>query len=160
MKVKVYRLKSDDDASVGILSIDGKVICGTVEDEYRTEKKAGETRVPAGIYKIGLRTEGGFHNRYSKKFPEFHEGMLCVYNSDNWKIKAPSMSFQYILIHLGNHEGHTSGCLLVNYGIDFKSLRGSNSAGAYKDVYVVVLNALKSGEEVTIEYIDQDITGV
>ena len=38
------------------------------------EKVYGETRIPAGTYKLKLRTEGGYHQKYSKRFPDIHRG--------------------------------------------------------------------------------------
>ena len=35
----------------------------TLEDEQRDVKVYGETRIPAGTYKLKLRTVGGFHTR-------------------------------------------------------------------------------------------------
>ena len=142
MKLEVKRFNDTGEASLGILLIDGKFECYTLEDEERTIKKWGETRIPEGTYKIGLRTGGGHHERYSQKFPEFHEGMLHV-------LDVPK--FEYILIHIGNREDDTAGCLLVG------TLPGSEdtiiqSTIAYKKVYPKVLEAIKRGEPVTITY--------
>ena len=67
MKLKVLRFSSQEDSTSGLLfdDSDGKMkfLCYTLEDEYREKKVSGETRVPAGTYKIELRTEGGFHAR-------------------------------------------------------------------------------------------------
>jgi len=64
------------------------------------------------------------------------------------------MSFQFILIHTGNTDKHTAGCLLLNDTIDFNKDRGSGSANAYKRFYPEIAAAIEAGEEVTIEYID------
>ena len=71
MELIVLRISSQTDSTSGLLfeqtDIGKQFMCYTLEDEKRALKVPGETRVPAGIYDIEFRTEGGFHNRYSKK---------------------------------------------------------------------------------------------
>lgn len=98
------------------------------------KKVYGETRIPNGIYEIGLRSEGGFHSRYSKRFSD-HKGMLCLYNKPNWTLVNSGISFQYILIHTGNTDKHTAGCLLLNDVVDASKFTGSYSTQAYKRIY-------------------------
>ena len=81
-----------------------KFLCYTLEDEHREDKIMSETRIPAGTYKLKFRNEGGFHNKYSKRFSSIHKGMLEVCDVPN---------FKYILIHCGNDDSHTAGCLLL-----------------------------------------------
>ena len=38
----------------------------------------GTVYIPEGEYKIKLRTVGGFNQRYTKKYPTFHRGMLWI----------------------------------------------------------------------------------
>jgi hypothetical protein len=155
MKLKVVRLHDTGDATVSSFYINGKGYCGGVEDEGRDVKVKGETRVPEGIYKVALRNEGGYNQRYLDKYgADFHKGMLAVYNRPNWVIENAGMKFQYILIHTGNHEGHTNGCYLPNYSIDFNTGKGSRSGDAYKKIYPIIRDAILAGEEVTIEYVD------
>ena len=138
MKLKVIRFSSQKDSTSGLLFEENeygiKFICYTLEDEKREEKVRGETRVPAGKYKLALRKEGGFHSRYSKKFSD-HKGMLCLYNKPNWTLENAGMSFQYILIHTGNTDEHTAGCLLLNDVVDASKFTGSYSTQAYKRIY-------------------------
>ena len=42
------------------------------------KKVASETPTPAGSYKVGLSTAGGFYARYGKKFSDIHQVMLYV----------------------------------------------------------------------------------
>lgn len=154
MKLEVLRISSQDDSTNGILfdvTEGRKFLCYTLEDEYRKEKVKGETRIPAGTYKITLRKVGGFHGRYEKKYGEMHKGML-------WVRDVPG--FEYILIHTGNTDEHTAGCLLVgdsqqNNAIKVDGFVGS-STQAYKRIYPPIAAALEAEEEVTITYIDYD----
>ena len=125
-----------------------------MEDEERSVKVMGETRVPEGIYQVALRNEGGKNAKYESKYPDMHKGMLAIYNRPNWVLENNGMSFQYILIHTGNTEKHTAGCLLLNNTLNFKTDTGSSSVDAYKEFYPEIAAAILSGEKVTIEYID------
>ena len=147
MKLKVYRYSSQSQTTLGALQIDGKFECYTLEDQHQDIKVKGETRIPAGTYNIGLRTVGGFDARYKAKF-SFHKGMLQVLDVPN---------FEYILIHLGNDEDDTAGCLLVGNTANNNRLNKGfigDSTNAYKSLYPKVLKALESGLDVTIQYID------
>ena len=93
MKLQVQRFSSKSNSTLGMLfDVTDKPIflCYTLEDEYREDKIRGETRVPAGVYKLTLRTIGGLHERYKKRFKDIHLGMLHVVDVPN---------FEYILIH-------------------------------------------------------------
>jgi len=154
MDLEVLRFSSQKDSTNGLLFdvTDGrKFLCYTLEDEYREEKEYGETRIPAGTYRITLRKVGGFHGRYLKKYGEMHKGMLWVRDVPN---------FEYILIHTGNTDEHTAGCLLLGntQQANFGSSNGfvGSSVDAYKRVYPPIAEALEKGEEVKITYIDFD----
>lgn len=148
MEIVVDRFISDKDTSVSRVSIDGKFECFGLEDEYREDKIPGETRIPAGTYKVDLRTEGGFHNRYGQRYGSSHKGMLHIRNVPN---------FTYILIHCGNTDEDTAGCLLV--GSSANTVEGdmsvSSSRVAYKKFYPKVCTAAGQGD-LTITFIDND----
>jgi len=152
MKLEVLRFNSSDDFTTGLLfDVTDNVrsfLCYTLEDEARTEKKWGETRIPAGTYKLTLRSEGGFHTRYLAKFgADFHKGMIYVNEVPN---------FEYILWHIGNDDDDTAGCLLVGKTSQDNFI-GSSTA-AYKEIYPPIRDAILSGEEVSVKYIDYDGT--
>ena len=153
MKLQVVRFSSQADSTSGLLfeinELGKHFLCYTLEDEARVLKVKGETRVPAGTYKIELRTEGGFHERYSRKYPNIHIGMLHIVN-------VPG--FEYILIHTGNTDEHTAGCLLVGDSQENNVIIRDGFVGksnnAYKRIYPAIAKAIDKGEEVTITYID------
>lgn len=155
MELKVLRVSDSGEATLGVFYINGIAICGTVEDqEQEGDKVMHETRVPNGKYMVGLRDEGGYNEKYKSRYSSFHKGMLCIYNKPNWIIENNGKKFQYILIHTGNSDDHTSGCLLPNYVLDFLNDTGGRSGDAYKHIYPIIAEAIERGEEVTIEYID------
>lgn len=154
MELEVIRFSSQKDSTLGLLFnvTDEKreFLCYTLEDEYREEKVMHETRIPAGTYEITLRTTGGFHNKYSTRFPEIHKGML-------WIRDVPG--FEWILIHCGNDDDDTSGCLLVGdtqTGNTYSDGFVGASTTAYKRIYPQIAKAIEDGECVEITYIDFD----
>lgn len=144
MELKVLRYNSSSDYTDGLLFIGDEFECYTLEDEHRTVKVFGETRIPDGSYEIGLRNEGGFNNRYGNRFGKtFHKGMLHVKD-------VPG--FEYILIHIGNSDEDTAGCLLVGSTADKDNGFIGGSKTAYKQMYSKVVDALLQGEKVNITY--------
>ena len=154
MKLQVVRTQFGKDATNGLLFIDGVFECYTLEDQYQSVKVMHETCIPEGTYDIKFRKTGGFHAKYSARYKNAHYGMLHLQD-------VPG--FTYILIHTGNTDEHTSGCLIVgetqqDLDINFNGMVGS-SAVAYKKMYSKVANQLLQGKEVTIEYSKIDLDG-
>jgi hypothetical protein len=143
MNITVTRYKHEKDFTLSKVFIDGQFEAYGLEDERRDVKVMHETRIPEGKYKIELRKEGSHHEKYSKKFPAFHKGMLHV-------TKVPN--FQFILIHIGNTDEDTSGCLLIGLNVDEAQGKLTNSTAAYERFYPKVLAALEAGKEVWIKY--------
>ena len=154
MKLQVVSTQFGKDATNGLLFIDGVFECYTLEDQYQAVKVMHETCIPEGTYDIKFRKTGGFHAKYSARYKNAHYGMLHLQD-------VPG--FTYILIHTGNTDEHTSGCLIVgetqqDLDINFNGMVGS-SAVAYKKMYAKVANQLLQGKEVTIEYSKIDLDG-
>lgn len=143
MNLLVRRYKHESDFTIGKLHINGVFECYTLEDEKRDVKVMHETRIPEGTYNVTLRTFGGHHERYKKKYPDLHMGML-------WVRDVPK--FTDILIHIGNTDEHTSGCLLVGTVADENLGKVYNSEKAYLQMYRKVRDAYAKGEKVTITY--------
>ena len=147
MKLQVVRTQFGTDATNGLLFVDGLFECYTLEDQYQAVKVMHETCIPEGTYDIKFRTVGGFHTKYKERYGNAHYGMLHLQDVPN---------FTYILIHAGNTDEHTSGCLIVgdsqqDLDVNFNGMVGS-SANAYKKLYPKVSAQLLAGNEVTIEY--------
>ena len=157
MKLQLLRINSGVDATSGVLfqvhpEGDKTFLCYTLEDEHRDVKVMGETRIPAGTYDIKFRTVGGYHSRELKRYGAgFHKGMLELQDVPN---------FKYILIHAGNTDENTAGCILVgdsqtNNDIKTDGFIGS-SRNAYKRIYPLIRDALLAGAAVTLEIIDYE----
>jgi hypothetical protein len=127
-----------------------RFLCFTLEDEFRTVKKYGETRIPPGRYRVTLRRRGGFHQRYEERFPHIHKGML-------WIRDVPG--FEYVLLHCGNTDDDTAGCLLVGDVVTQNvTSEGSlaDSTAASRRIYPVLAALIESGEDMPLSVTDVD----
>ena len=105
MKLTLNRIAKKDTYTIGKLYIDGEYFCDTLEDKDRglkqnmtlTElgqrKVYSETAIPTGTYKVIV--------NYSYKFKRELPRLLDV------------PVFDGILIHRGNTDKDTAGCILV-----------------------------------------------
>jgi hypothetical protein len=110
MKLLVKRIFKGDSYTIGKLYIDGVYFCDTIEDTVRdlpatcpntprsvvctcNEKVYAQTAIPAGAYKVTME----YSPRFKRTLPYLHN--------------VPH--FIGILIHSGNDQSHSSGCLLV-----------------------------------------------
>jgi len=101
MKLKVLRKVFNKNDTVGILYIDNVQFCYTLEDIVRPKgdpKVFGKTAIPAGTYKVEL--------RYSPHFKKILPHILNV------------PGFDEILMHPGNTEFDTEGCILIAFHTD------------------------------------------
>ena len=149
MKLQVLRTQFGKDATNGMLFIDGVFECYTLEDQYQAVKVMHETCIPEGTYDINFRKTGGFHAKYTERYKNAHYGMLHIQDVPN---------FTYILIHTGNSDEHTSGCLIVgetqqDLDISKDGFIGSSTV-AYKKMYAKVAGQLLQGKKVSIEYLN------
>ncbi len=156
MNIFQRRLFDTGEETINILYIDGKFAIWILEDQHRDTKVWGDTRIPAGKYKLELRKEGRQHEWYEKKFPLMHIGMIHLMDVPN---------FKYIQFHIGNDEDDTAGCPLAgNYPMPTvkSNIRYSKegyivlqSTVAYKRVYPVIAKAILQGDtywEIEDEY--------
>ena len=147
MELLVRRSSTGDESTLGEMhrtDLLGPQFRGyTMEDQPNEPKVKGETRIPAGRYKIELRKEGGMHTRYSKKF-DWHLGML-------WLQDVPD--FEWVYIHYGNYEKDTDGCILVGDGAQSNVLEDGmvqSSVACYTRLAQEIYDVMTAGEEVWI----------
>ena len=151
MEITLQRLKQSisGEETIGVLSIPDRYECFVLEDQRREVKVMGDTRIPAGRYEIKLRNEGRIHQNYIAKFGHgFHKGTL-------WLQNVPG--FQYILIHIGNTEADTMGCLLTGktYVENSGHFTLQNSTVSYKELYPIIRDEILSGKSVFITIFDE-----
>lgn len=134
MKLVVTRSPSDEQCTLGKLTVDGEFECFTLEDIVRPDgepKVFGETAIPYGLYQVVITFS-----------PHFQRDMPLLVN-------VPS--FDGVRIHPGNSAKDTEGCLLVGDAEGRDAI--SQSRFAFDALYPKIRNALDAGEEVTIEYV-------
>jgi len=145
MQIDMLRMTSTDDATLGVIVLEDEFQCFTLEDEFREEKVARETRIPEGNYSVRVKISGRLHERYKRRFPDFHLGMLELLDVPN---------FTDILIHIGNTDEDTSGCILVGAGCTTAGeLAVYSSTTAYTSLYKRVVEAALN-ENLYINIID------
>ena len=137
--------------TVGHLYIDGKYFCDTMEDkdrglldsmslaEIKSKKVSSETAIPRGTYKVTLDVVSP---KYSKKYFYIK---VC-------KGKVPRLlnvkGFEGILIHAGNTEEDSAGCLLV--GMNLERGKVLKSQETFRKLYKMLSGAKLRGEYIQI----------
>ena len=144
MELHQNRLIDDGEATLGLLPLP-RDNCFTLEDQHQDAKVAGETRIPAGRYEVVKRTHGRFYEAYKERW------------GHAWGLEISDVpGFTDILIHTGNKDEHTAGCLLVGYGADISGeAEISRSRSAYEMVFEVTYRAFSQGERVWITITDE-----
>lgn len=115
MDLNLKRIARKAKYTIGKLYIDGQYFCDTIEDTdrgmkqsdaYATNKRKkvkGETAIPTGRYQVTLGVQSErFKNKSQYKFCDGYLPRL---------INVPC--FEGVLIHIGNTERDTEGCILV-----------------------------------------------
>lgn len=147
--IYMQRLRGSDDASIGLLAMgqhEEAFQAFTCEDQFQAAKKKGETRIPAGRYKVEFNQElTPMTVRYRAKFPWF-----------NWHLEIKGIDgFSKVYFHIGNDDDDTDGCVLVGSGADLPRMTISNSTEAYTTFYQKVSALLTSGVDVYVEIADE-----
>lgn len=161
MKITVKRNIFTDKSTISEVLIDGHFICYSLEDKTRKPEEPhpqGSTAIPYGTYQIQFNTEVGMYKRYCDRFIDIGQtrGMLHLFNIpgnqyDVWYKYPGVLPGAYVLIHCGNSDVDTLGCLLLGQFKETDKVTGSEIT--YKAFYPLVADALQKGEDVTIEYI-------
>lgn len=144
MQLELNRYSDNGNSTLGVLLVDGKFNCYTLEDEARSEKLNGETRIPQGTYRIKFRKVlSPLTRKYREKYDWFE-----------WHLELQDVrGFKYVYVHIGNFEDHTDACILVGQEANNNTLEKGmlkNSMLAFKDLYEWVSLKLKLGAVVLI----------
>ena len=139
MKLLLTRTAKRPTYTIGKLYIDGEYFCDTLEDadrglrqdmplsEIKRIKVANETAIPTGTYNVIV--------NMSPKFGRMLPRLMNV------------AGFDGILIHRGNTDKDTSGCILVG---ENKVVGKVINSTTYENVLVEIL---KGSADVTIEIV-------
>ena len=148
------RLSGGHEATLGAW-LDGlrRFVAFTLEDEHRKVKVPGETCIPAGRYRLLKWTEptSDFRERQARIFPDIDRGFVIEISGVE--------NFTAVLVHWGNTDLHTRGCVLVgNTSEQNITERGRIGASrdAYRRWYPPIAAELERGEEVWLNVVDID----
>lgn len=154
MELIVDRKWKKQSYTISNLIINGEVFCQVLEDADRgldssmdldkimELKKPSITAIPRGTYKVTL-------DVYSPKF-----GNRAFYK-EVCNGKVPRLlnvkGFDGILIHAGNTNADTSGCLLVGQN----KIKGQviNSQATFRELYKLLKDKHDKGEDITIKIV-------
>lgn len=146
MNLLVRRLFVRDESMFGVLAFEGsEAECFTLEDLPRPHKIPGQTCIPVGRYELKLRTFGRLYESYRSRYPWNEPGML-------WLQAVPQ--FSDVLIHCGNTDKDTRGCLLLGDRADCARPMLQGSLDAYKRVYSSVAPRMLTGERCWLEIVE------
>lgn len=136
MKLNLIRFPSAQGATRGVLAVDGRAFCFTLEDEVREVpgravaawKVPGKTAIPRGTYRVII-----------NRSPRFGRDLPLL-------VDVPG--FSGIRIHPGNTADHTEGCILV--GTLDGAARVANSRATFDALFAAMLLAQGKGEAITM----------
>ena len=142
MKLKLQRRFLGETYTIGSLFVDGVYFCDTIEDKVRDVNKNGvfdekekkvmhETAIPYGTYKVIV----NMSPRFGRNLPRL--------------LDVPH--FAGILIHRGNTEKDSSGCIIV--GENKVKGRVINSTPNEVKIVEVLTAAQNKGEAISIEIV-------
>lgn len=151
MKLTLKRVAKRPTYTIGWLYVDGVKFADTIEDkdrgltqsmpvaEIKKRKVYSQTAIPTGTYTISMNTVSP---KYSKR--DFYK-KLC-------NGKVPRLlnvpGYDGVLIHVGNTERDTAGCILVGQNTSVGKVL--NSQVTFTRLYKVLKDAADKGEKITL----------
>lgn len=152
MELVVDRKWKKQNYTISNLTIDGEWFCNILEDadrglddsmsltQIKELKKASITAIPSGTYEVTLDVIS----------PRFCTNSFYKQVCDG---KLPRLlnvkGFEGILIHAGNTDKDTAGCLLV--GINLERGKVLKSRETFKKLYKLLKDKHDKGEKITIK---------
>ena len=142
MQIELHRKYRKNGYTIGLLYINGQLVCNTLEDTDRgltsamsvndiaTVKVKGKTAIPTGSYPVIM----SYSPRFKKQMP-----LICG-------VKG----FEGIRIHSGNSAEDTEGCILC--GKNTEVGRITSSKIWTEKVYEYIRGGLKQGVTIDIHW--------
>lgn len=152
MDLLLKRIYKGPKYTIGHLYINGQYFCDTLEDidrglhsdmklsEINRIKVAGKTAIPTGTYYITLGIQSP---KFSDKKYEKQYGFCKGYLPRLINVKG----YQGILIHIGNSDTDTDGCILV--GSNTVKGKVTNSTATFRKLYKI-LQEIEDNESIQI----------
>ena len=147
--IKVLRYNDDGETTLGLLYIDDKFYCYTLEDTFREVKVQGKTRIPAGSYTLDFLKQLTPLTLTYRKTRDWFDYHLEIKNVPD---------FTGVYVHNGGTSADTEGCLLIANGISAidtaKTL--SNSRQTFEEFYKLIGNSLRNNYAVNINIYNEN----
>ena len=118
MKIKVKRIYRGPEYTIGHLYVNDVYVCDTLEDRdrglyyhmslgnIRAKKVPGKTAIPTGTYRMTL----------DIKSPKFGSKTFYRETCEGYLPRLIGVpGYDGVLIHVGNTQNDTDGCILVGY---------------------------------------------
>ncbi len=153
MELHLERKYRKDTYTIGNLYVNGEWLCNTLEDKDRKlyqgmseelimqQKVYGETAIPYGRYEITLKVQ-------SPRYKDKKQYAKCQGYVPRL-LNVPC--FSGILIHIGNSNADTSGCILV--GLNTIKGKVMDSTKTFWKLYEI-LSKVPKGEKIYINITD------
>ncbi|MEO1051992.1 MAG: DUF5675 family protein [Bacteroidota bacterium] len=148
--ITVLRFSDDGETSVGLLFINGKYFCYTLEDTFREVKVPGKTRIPSGTFDIDFRrADTELTLKYRDRYPDWFNYHIEIKDIPN---------FTSVYIHSGGDHTHTEGCLLVSDSLSMTDEKTffTNSRDTFKRLYQFISGELQKGVQVRMIIKDEN----
>ena len=127
----LVREPSGASCTFGVLWVDGRFECHTLEDVVRPAKIAGVTAIPAGTYPVEITAS-----------PKFGRRLPLLMGVPN---------FSGVRIHAGNRSRDTEGCILPGRGRDGDAV--TQSLLAFAELFRQIDHANEAGDTVRIRIV-------
>lgn len=132
MVLKLVRRYRGKTYTIGDLYVNGKLFCQTLEDTDRNLKNTdplskikatkvyGETAIPTGEYVVRLDVVSPKYSNFTRyPYAKAYNGKMPRILMPNYKSEVPG--WQGVLIHPGNSNENTLGCVLVGLNTNNKN---------------------------------------
>ncbi len=130
MKVDIYRIERNNLLSRGVFVIDGEAFCVCLENPWKNNEPFVSC-IPSGTY-----TARRFQS------PKYGD-VFQIYGVDGRSL---------ILIHWGNYERNTQGCILI--ARNYAAMNGERAIAASKAVFNEFMKRMEGVDEFEIEFHD------
>ncbi|MGB3465975.1 MAG: DUF5675 family protein [Cyclobacteriaceae bacterium] len=147
--INLLRYTDDGETTVGLLYLNDRFYCYTLEDTYHNEKVPGETRIPAGDYTVNFRKQvTPLTEKYRTRYPSWFTFHIEIEN-------VPG--FTGIYIHSGGTSKDTEGCILVSDSLSIGDTQTflTNSRNTFKSLYGFLSTKLDTNQKILIKIRDE-----
>lgn len=138
MKLEIIRRYTSKTCVIGkfkVLGDDDKILfeCFSLEEDKEGLESGKDLRIPEGNYNLKRHSPSRFENTLRSITKKDDDTMINVYNDD-----VPSS--RAILIHWGNTDKDTQGCILLGLTKDNNNESVGQSRQACKEFYYLMYN--------------------